>query len=53
MRGEGTQEEVSRSTAAFRAWRSCTTLFHHRDTETQRKTTDRKNEKRIKGTYKL
>src|SRR5271170_6159968 len=38
MRGEGTRAEVSRSTALFRAWRSCTTLFHHRDTEAQRKT---------------
>jgi len=29
MRGEGTRAAVSRSTAAFRAWRSCTLLFHH------------------------
>jgi hypothetical protein len=28
MRGEGICEEVSRSTAAFRDWRSCTSLFH-------------------------
>ncbi len=29
MRGEGTPAVVSRSTAAFRARRSCTSLFHH------------------------
>lgn len=29
MRGEGTRLAVSRSAASFRAWRSCTFLFHH------------------------
>jgi hypothetical protein len=29
MRGDGTCAELSRSTAAFRAGRSCTVLFHH------------------------
>jgi hypothetical protein len=29
MRGDGTCADVSRSTAAFRAGRSCTVLFHH------------------------
>src|SRR5271169_2440802 len=35
MRGEGTRAEVSRSTAAFRPWRSCTIPFHHGDAEIQ------------------
>jgi hypothetical protein len=50
MRGEGTCAEVSRSTAALRARRSCTTLFHHRDTETQRKTNGR-TLKKCKSVY--
>src|SRR5215468_5026740 len=29
MRGEGTFAAVRRPMAAFRAWRSCTVLFHH------------------------
>jgi hypothetical protein len=33
MRGEGTCALISRSTAEFRAWRSCTVLFHHGDAE--------------------
>ena len=41
MRGEGTPVDVRRSTAAFRDWRSCTSLFHHEDTETRRKTNER------------
>jgi hypothetical protein len=40
MRGEGTRAEVSRSTAEFKAWRSCTSLFHHGDTK------DRKQQKK-------
>jgi len=34
MRGEGTPADVRRSTAEFRDWRSCTSLFHHGDTST-------------------
>jgi hypothetical protein len=41
MRGEGTRAAVSRSIAEFKAWRSCTLLFHHGDTETRRKTNER------------
>ncbi len=33
MRGEGTRAAVSRSTAVFKTWRSCTILFHHGDIE--------------------
>ena len=42
MRGEGTRAAVSRSIAEFKAWRSCTLLFHHGVTETRRKTNERK-----------
>ena len=42
MRGEGTLADVRRSTADFREWRSCTSLFHHGDLEARRKTNDRK-----------
>jgi hypothetical protein len=44
MRGEGTCAAVSRSTAEFRACFNCTTLFHHGDTETRRKTDKEKTE---------
>src|SRR5467141_354018 len=44
MRGEGTLADVRRSTADFREWRSCTSLFHHGDLEARRKTNDRKIE---------
>jgi hypothetical protein len=33
MRGEGAPADVRCSTAAFRDWRSCTSLFHHGDAE--------------------
>jgi hypothetical protein len=33
MRGEGTRAAVSRSTAVFKTWRSCTILFHHGERE--------------------
>src|ERR1039458_1565091 len=49
MRDEGTRAVVSRSTAELRAWRSCTFLFHHGDTETRRKT----NERRLRGRAKI
>ncbi len=41
IRGEGTRAEVRRSTAAFRLWRSCTSLFHHGDAESRRKSNGR------------
>jgi hypothetical protein len=41
MRGEGTFALVSSSTAAFKAWRSCTSLFHHGDAEARKKTKER------------
>src|SRR6266478_6262031 len=44
IRGEGTCAVVSCATAVFRAWRSCTLLFHHGDLEARRKTNDRKIE---------
>ncbi len=45
MRADGTPAEVSRSTAEFKAWRSCTLLFHHGVAETRRKTNERESEK--------
>src|SRR6266403_2811873 len=48
MRGEGTPAAVRRSTAAFRDWRSCTSLFHHGDLEARRKTNDRKIEESLR-----
>jgi hypothetical protein len=41
MRGEGTRVEANRSIPEFKACLSCTCLFHHRDTETRRKTKER------------
>jgi hypothetical protein len=47
MPGEGTRALVSRSTAEFNACLSCTSLFHHGDTETRRKTNEGKLKSRM------